>query len=44
MNLAELRREYARAALDEGSVDPDPHVQFLRWLEDAARSELEAEA
>ena len=40
MNLAELRREYARAALDEGSVDPDPHVQFLRWIEDAARSEL----
>lgn len=40
MNLADLRREYARATLDEGSVHPDPNVQLLAWLEDAARAEL----
>jgi pyridoxamine 5'-phosphate oxidase len=40
MNLADLRREYARAALDEGSVNPDPHAQLLAWLADAARAEL----
>jgi pyridoxamine 5'-phosphate oxidase len=40
MNLADLRREYARAALDEGSVDPDPHRQLLGWLEDATRAEV----
>ena len=40
MNLADLRREYARAALDERTVDPDPVRQFLTWLEEAARAEL----
>jgi pyridoxamine 5'-phosphate oxidase len=39
MNLADLRREYARAALDERSVDPDPLRQFLRWMEEATRAE-----
>lgn len=40
MNLADLRREYARAVLDESSINPDPHAQLLGWLEDAARAEL----
>lgn len=40
MNLADLRREYARAALDEASVDPDPAGQFLQWLEAAVRAEV----
>jgi pyridoxamine 5'-phosphate oxidase len=33
--VADLRRNYARAALDEGDVDPDPVVQFRRWFQDA---------
>ena len=33
--IADLRRTYARAALDEGDVDPDPIVQFRRWFEEA---------
>lgn len=40
MNLADLRRDYARASLDEGSADPDPARQLLRWLEDAVRAEV----
>jgi pyridoxamine 5'-phosphate oxidase len=40
MNLADLRREYARAALDERSVEPDPMKQLLRWLEEAVRAEV----
>ena len=40
MNLADLRRDYARAALDEASVNHDPHTQFLQWLEAAVRAEV----
>lgn len=40
MNLADLRRDYARAALDEASVSQDPHTQFLEWLEAAVRAEV----
>ena len=40
MNLAELRREYARAALEEGSVHPDPLRQLLQWLEEATRAQV----
>ena len=35
MNLSELRREYAQAALDERTVDADPVRQLTRWLEEA---------
>ena len=40
MSIAHLRREYARARLDERDVDPDPLVQFRKWFEDARRAEL----
>ncbi|MGQ0703111.1 MAG: pyridoxamine 5'-phosphate oxidase [Gemmatimonadales bacterium] len=40
MNLADLRREYARERLDETSVDPDPLRQFLKWLDDATRAQV----
>ncbi|HEV8358432.1 MAG TPA: pyridoxamine 5'-phosphate oxidase [Gemmatimonadales bacterium] len=40
MNLADLRREYAGASLDERSVDPDPLRQFLRWLAEAGQANL----
>jgi pyridoxamine 5'-phosphate oxidase len=40
MNLAELRREYARAELDERSVDRDPLKQLARWLDEAAQAKV----
>lgn len=40
MNLADLRREYSRARLDESAVDRDPLRQFQAWLEDARRAEI----
>lgn len=35
MSLADVRRDYARAALSERDVDPDPIRQFERWLAEA---------
>ena len=35
MSLAELRRAYAQAELDERSVDRDPLKQLLAWLDEA---------
>ena len=40
MNLADLRREYARERLDEQSVSPDPMLQFRKWLDEAIRAEV----
>ena len=40
MNLADLRKEYSRATLDEGSVDKDPLAQFAAWMGEAVRSEI----
>jgi pyridoxamine 5'-phosphate oxidase len=40
MSIADLRREYASARLDETEVDPDPIRQFSRWFDDARRAEL----
>jgi pyridoxamine 5'-phosphate oxidase len=40
MSLADLRREYARARLDETAVDPDPLVEFARWFAEVERAEL----
>ena len=40
MSIAHLRREYARARLDERDVAPDPLVQFQQWFDDARRAEL----
>jgi len=40
VNIAELRRDYARAALNENDVDPDPIRQFERWLHEAIKAEL----
>lgn len=38
--LAELRADYARSALRETGVDPDPLRQFRHWLEEAVAAEL----
>jgi len=39
MNLAEIRREYARAMLDVPHVDADPFAQFARWINEAITAE-----
>jgi len=40
LNIADLRRDYHRAALDERDVDRDPVRQFERWLGEAIRAEI----
>jgi pyridoxamine 5'-phosphate oxidase len=45
MSIADLRREYARARLDESSVGPDPVAEFGRWFDEALKAKvLEANA
>jgi pyridoxamine 5'-phosphate oxidase len=45
MSIADLRREYARARLDETSVGPDPIAEFGRWFDEALKAKvLEANA
>jgi len=40
MPLADLRREYTRAGLDERDLNPDPVQQFQKWLNEALAAEL----
>jgi pyridoxamine 5'-phosphate oxidase len=40
MNIADLRQEYMRAGLAEADADPDPLLQFGRWLKDALEAQL----
>lgn len=40
MNVAELRREYARASLDASEVDTDPMAQFEHWLRAAVAAQV----
>jgi pyridoxamine 5'-phosphate oxidase len=45
MSIADLRREYALARLDERDVSHDPIVEFARWFAEAQEAEvLEANA
>ncbi len=39
-SIADLRNEYARAALDEAHADPDPIRQFAHWWDEAMKSQL----
>ena len=39
VSIGDLRRDYARARLDEASVSPDPLVEFARWFEEAVTAE-----
>ena len=39
-DLAQLRSEYSRAALDESHVDRDPARQFQRWMQEAIAAKL----
>ena len=38
--LADIRRDFSSKGLDESAVDPDPLVQFGRWMNDALVSEI----
>ena len=38
--LADLRKSYERAALDEAASDADPLAQFDRWLHEAIAAQL----
>ena len=38
--LAQMRSEYARAALDESQVDRDPVRQFHQWMNEAIAAKL----
>ncbi len=40
MSIADLRREYARARLDEGQVSADPVVEFERWFAQAREAQV----
>jgi len=40
VSIGDLRRDYARARLDESSVSADPIVEFARWFEEAIKAEL----
>jgi pyridoxamine 5'-phosphate oxidase len=39
-SIADLRREYAHARLDEAEVSHDPMVQFSRWFADAQAADV----
>lgn len=40
MNLADLRRDYRKAALDRDHLAPDPLDQFRQWLTEAQKAEV----
>ena len=40
MSIADLRREYARARLDEADVSHDPFVEFARWFAEAQDAKI----
>lgn len=40
LDIASLRKEYARASLDLDSVHDSPIEQFLSWFEEAQKSEV----
>jgi pyridoxamine 5'-phosphate oxidase len=40
LSIADLRREYARARLDEANISPDPMIEFARWFAEATVAEV----
>jgi pyridoxamine 5'-phosphate oxidase len=40
MSIADIRREYARARLDEANVSRDPMVEFSRWFAEALEAQV----
>jgi pyridoxamine 5'-phosphate oxidase len=39
-SIADIRREYARARLDEANVSRDPMVEFSRWFAQALEAQV----
>jgi pyridoxamine 5'-phosphate oxidase len=39
-DIARLRKDYMKGALDDEHADPDPIRQFTRWWDEATRSQL----
>ena len=39
-SISDLRREYARARLDEADVSHDPFVEFARWFAEAQEAQI----
>jgi len=39
-DVANLRRDYARAGLNESDVDPNPIIQFQTWFDEALSADL----
>jgi pyridoxamine 5'-phosphate oxidase len=40
MSIADIRRDYARARLDEADVSHDPLVEFARWFAEAQEAQV----
>ena len=40
MSIADIRRDYARARLDEADVSHDPFVEFARWFAEAQGAQV----
>jgi pyridoxamine 5'-phosphate oxidase len=40
MSISDIRREYARARLDERDVSHDPLVEFARWFAEAEEAQV----
>jgi pyridoxamine 5'-phosphate oxidase len=40
MSIADIRREYSRARLDEADLSHDPLVEFSRWFAEAQAAQL----
>jgi pyridoxamine 5'-phosphate oxidase len=40
MSIADLRKDYKLASLDEKDIDADPIAQFEKWLDEAIAAEL----
>ena len=40
MNIADLRKDYKLASLDDGDIDLSPFRQFERWMKDAIDASL----
>jgi pyridoxamine 5'-phosphate oxidase len=40
MSIADIRRDYARARLDETDVSHDPFVEFARWFAQAQEAQV----
>jgi len=40
LNLADLRKDYAKAELNEADVDQNPIFQFKKWFEEATHAQL----